>query len=858
MDLSGYNSLIKKGKKRTLLNSHKHTVAFILLLFISLLTNAKSNGNSIELAKSSNEIEVTGVFEYIEAVDGFSVRSIQTENDLLSLKNSQWLSLTEDTINLGFINTPHWFKFNITNNQDEKLSYFLVVNYPVIDYIDIYIESSLNDNVEKHKTGDLRPFNSRPVENRNFVVELNFQPKESKTIYYFIETQGALQAPTNLIDKATFSSGEQIFLVAEGAYFGIMSAMFIYFGVVYLFIREKVYLFFSLTILHYTVFQLSMVGLGFQYLWGGFPEINRWVTPFTLSMFSFWAGFFMIEFLRLKETERFFYFSLLSLVIVSLIVGVLSLFVSYYLATIAATFLAVPLALLAIVISVYKVFKEKKSIKVFLGAWLFFTALAVVISLEKFGLFPQTVILEHGLQVGSLMAALLLALAIAERVRNDKFDKENAFAKVRLSEKKEQEIRLRNQALQLEALKNSQDARQKVMLAEAKSEAKSNFLAIMSHEIRTPMSGVLGGAKLLKESSLEGEQKEYLEMIESSGKALMSIINDILDYSKIEAGKMDIVPSEFELKTFCKECLASFQWLSKDKNLRLLDNLDQIDELKVYTDANRLRQILLNLLNNAFKFTKEGEVRFFISQSPPEELKLNITEPVIYFEISDTGIGIEQSQLHQLFEVFTQADSSTTREFGGSGLGLSICKRLALLLGGDIGAVSELGKGSKFWFTIAHRISSGDIDSIEVSDSAELNFENEELAKQKLAGKFALIAEDNPVNQVVISKIMEKLAIDFELVGDGQQALDKIRNDHQKYDIVLMDCEMPVLDGYQTSRAIRQWEEESSLNQIPIVAITAHALDEHREKTKQAGMNGHISKPIDRSKLFIKLASLLD
>ena len=184
----------------------------------------------------------------------------------------------------------------------------------------------------------------------------------------------------------------------------------------------------------------------------------------------------------------------------------------------------------------------------------------------------------------------------------------------------------------------------------------------------------------------------------------------------------------------------------------------------------------------------------------------------IAFGVRDTGIGIKDSQVHQLFEVFTQADSSTTREFGGSGLGLSICKKLALLLGGDIGVESSLGQGSKFWFTIAQKLPSSEVKAsedsgqLEPSEELHLKTDNLEDASQLLAGKQALIAEDNPVNQVVISKLMEKLAIEFELVGDGQQALDKIKANHQKYDIVLMDCEMPVVDGFQATIQIREQE----------------------------------------------------
>lgn len=529
--------------------------------------------------------------------------------------------------------------------------------------------------------------------------------------------------------------------------------------------------------------------------------------------------------------------------------------------------------------------------------------------------------------------------------------------------------------------------RQKITHAETESKAKSDFLATMSHEIRTPMNGVLGMTELLQESELKTEQRQYVDVIESSGKALLNIINDILDYSKIEAGKMEIENIDFDLDKLILDCASVFSLTAEKKQIELISSLDPMTPTFIKSDPTRLRQILLNLLGNAFKFTSQGSIKLRVTRIASQN-----SHHVIRFEVQDTGIGISEEQQRKLFSAFAQADTSTTRQFGGTGLGLSISKRLTELMGGEIGVTSTEGEGSTFWFTICcnsaekdfieEHIFSGDelkgkrilfvddspdfvqvvkeqaltwgmevetayhgeealgkmqlavekkkpfalvsldinmpgLSGLEVAEKmqesnalaamprllltalrqvpnkeilekagiteamqkpvsaralrdtivkiitghATTHEQRHKIRSSQLAAQLkhhkVLVAEDNAVNQMVIKGMLKHLGMSFEMAEDGQQSLDMYRDHHADYSLILMDCEMPKLDGYDATKAIRDYEKHNNLPRLPIIALTAHAVKEHQDKAFAVGMDFHVAKPIEAERLKDALAHFL-
>ncbi len=389
--------------------------------------------------------------------------------------------------------------------------------------------------------------------------------------------------------------------------------------------------------------------------------------------------------------------------------------------------------------------------------------------------------------------------------------------------------------------------RQQVAQADEASQAKSDFLAMISHEYRTPMNGVIGIADLLLDTKLTSKQRKYTELIYSSARDLLTLINSILDFSKLEADRLDIEKEEFNLDELIIEVMSLYAIEGARKGLDVHYEGSADLNVNYIGDKNRLRQVLVNLIGNGIKFTESG---FVILKAEKKELG---NRHLIHFTIEDSGSGIPPEKQQELFLPFSQLDTSSTRRFGGTGLGLAICKKLAELMGGEIGVESTPGKGSLFWFTVELEPSENRRLLVEDEEKNIKDTVHDEEVKSTLR---ILIVEDDATNRLVLEGMLENTDVTHVFANNGREAIDKWKESF--FDLILMDCQMPIMNGYEATAAILALQKESSSKKKPvIVALTADVTRQARQRCREVGMDAYLEKPIDLDKLSDVICRLI-
>lgn len=710
----------------------------------------------------------------------------------------------------GFSENPMWFLLEL-QAPAAPFRWFLEVSRPVTDQITLYRFNDDNELVDQWQSGETLARHERPMHHPHLVFPFEFTGGETTRLLMRVKSDNILDMPATLYSTEGFRQHQASSNLVSGAYFGIVAIMCLYNLMIFFSIRDRSYLFYVLYLGTFGLMILHRQGLGLQWLWPEAAWWNHHAQPVLLLGTLAFSTLFAHSFLGLRRSNPRIARAFRGVAAVFLVTAPIAMFnVELWLRF--GSFVLLPWTLLIIGMAVARALQGFVSARYFLLAYSAVAAVAVLFWLRTLGIIESSPFLEYSLQGATALEALLLSFALAHRMTALK--QENERIQKQATEELEQRVHERTRELH-QALN-----------------ARSEFLATISHEVRTPLNGILGNIDLIRDKGLDEDQSRHLRVIEQSGYTLLHLINDVLDYAKIEAGRMELEQHSFDLRTLVHDCIQLFEQKARENRVEL--NMDMPDggERPVSGDSLRLRQILSNLISNAIKFTLDGEVRIRVRHEPDN------TDYVL-FEVIDTGTGIDRDRAERLFEHFYQLDASTSRRHGGTGLGLAISRQLVELMGGEIDVDSEPGKGSRFWFRVplppAERVEADRKEAVE-PDAA--------YTPARL-----LVVDDNHTNLMVAQGQCQKLGHEVLTAESGTEAIAVLLGTARMPDVILMDCEMPDMDGFETTAEIRRLQAEGRVPDIPVVALTAHAVPDKIRACHDAGMVSHIAKPVRRDKL---------
>ncbi|MDQ8037903.1 MAG: ATP-binding protein [Pedobacter sp.] len=848
----------------------------------------------------------------------------------------------QDNPNWGFDpGAAYWFRFTLDNPLPQAQERILFLDFPLLDHVALYAPDG-KGGYRQQLSGDSEEWSQRALKLRQLALPLTVAPSSRTDFYVRVTSSSNIIFPARLYTGDEFWADMSRAQLWQGMFYGAMFLLIAYSFFLFVSAREKLFLYYALALFPTVLYLLCIDGLVFQF----WPVTGLWqnlMLSYAVGLADLLYLYFAVQYLKIAVHSRWWQMArgLMLLCIVCLLVLP---FLGPSLGAMAVLALGVLVGACILAMGLVELPRAGTVGLYFVLGWFIFLFNAIAAVLAAFALIPFLDFFIVGIKAGLVCSMALLFMGLGLQLR------------------------------QLKAAEAS--SREEALLAQAQSQAKSQFLAMMSHEIRTPMNGVLGMAELLRTTGLNAEQDRILGTMESSGNALLEVINDVLDHAKIEAGRMDLELAPMDLDMLLEECLDLFRARIYKQQLTLLCSIANEVPTEIIGDALRLRQVITNLISNAVKFTERGSIEVGVSLQDGEGSSL------LVISVSDTGIGIAPEQREQIFDSFVQADASTSRQYGGTGLGLSISRQLCNLMGGDLVAESEPGRGSTFRASLrmsrvvgarqrsvwpaelppvrlllvdgeprfgevmaaqastrgfaVEAVQSGELAFTRLQEAAtagrpftlvatalqlpDMNgltlhgrlmrdpqlrtcqtllfalpqmqpspgvlvhagvahaFSRPVLARElrqaalavlrkqpeesvsgreevpQYPGLRVLVAEDNRTNQVVILGLLRRFGIKAELAENGEQALAAFRRSRPGFSLVLMDCEMPVMDGYVATREIRRFEQGEGRARVPIVAISAHVTQHHIDNCYAAGMDDHLSKPLNLRLLADKLA----
>lgn len=710
-----------------------------------------------------------------------------------------WKKTQDEGGSIGMSSSPVWLRTQFSTSQDLRGMYVLNLGSNTAESHEVFLFEN-GQLVEEFRLGNKMLIEQRPIPSEDFLVSVQLHPDKHYDLLLKIVSHTWIDVPLSLEPINHFIKSKHRTDLGTGLMYGIFFAAILYNLLLYLSSREKAYGYLVPTISSLVLFFSSLDQTAFLFIWPSWPVFNDFMLTISGMLVVISTSLFTQSFLSLKRRFTIAYTVLNGVIGCACAVILLNIFDPRSSLIIPAVALVMLIGfLLFIVTGIIIAARGNRSAIFYVLAWLPITCVMIWLAVNLLGIAQSNIDpFWDLLRISTCAQVMLLSLAVGSRLRF-------------LAERRNK--------------------------AEEVSRAKSDVIARVSHEIRTPMNGILGLSHLLQDRLKDDpEGAHYNEMIHQSGTALLGVINDLLDLAKVESNKMDLESIPLRLPDIAEQSRALFQHQTDEKEIDFTLNVAPSVPGSVAGDPTRIRQIILNLLSNALKFTPHnGKIH----------LNLHTDENnVTHISVTDTGCGIPIEQQAQLFDAFTQASTDVVRKHGGSGLGLFICKRLANLMGGNLTLESQEGHGSTFTFSVPLPICE---TSQEASPSVLPN---------TLEQLTVLVAEDNAVNQLVVKKILAKMGHHVIITDNGDEAFRRYKQQHDKLDLVLMDCEMPVMNGYEATTAIREYEEEQQLPRKLIIALTAHALSDHREICLGCGMDDELHKPLQIEELKAILIQL--
>lgn len=713
--------------------------------------------------------------------------------------------------NLGFTNENYWVKFQLKNTLDVPVFYYLLTAEPVTDNVNLFLKG-VGPEIKIQKSGDNLPFVEKSVKNRRTLFKIELDSGETKNAFLHLKNDGEKNTlPLILLSQEHLLETTYTDQMVMGIFYGILVFIAITYFFFYFAIKEISFLYYSFYVLFVGLCQFALDGFYHQYIGTG----NSWFSLHVVIISAIFSCFFFGKYseiildIKVKNQRIHKFFNPLYIALGFLLAGII-IFPSFLKYAYPIINILTLFGLLLIFASITVIIYKKQPIDLFYTIGIAILALTIITAiLMNFGVFPEDFSMDDITKLGIGLEIIALSLSMVNRIGI---------------------LRSKKEELQTVALQKSEEM----------NDIKSYFLSNMSHELRTPLNAILGLAAIMEKESNDPKVTANCEIIKYASHGLISSVNDILDFSKVEKGELELDKTEFAPFDVFKKLALSAEKQSHDKGLRFNFVTSLKDDLIVIGDPVRLEQIIYNVLGNALKFTSKGSIDFeIVSQSVNQILNLKII-------IRDTGTGIPKEKLETIFGLFSQTNIDNKRKHGGFGIGLSIVKALTDLHHGEIKIKSKLNEGTTCIIEIKFPIQET-VKKIASTYSEDY---------YDLMGRHILVVEDNPMNQMIIQMMLEDWKnTAISLADDGAQCLEILKK--EKIDLVLMDLQMPVMDGYEAISAIRQGLTGATNMDIPIIVLTADVTKETKERVYNLGATDYMNKPVEEQVMYKKITAAL-